>query len=206
MPVDAVDRQSVKFVEGPHPFRVAPGQIVVDRHDVDALARQRVQEDRKRRDERLALAGRHLGYVALVQYDAAEKLAVVVHHVPCDLVASGRPRVAVHGPIAVDADEILRCGQLAVEVGGRHDDFAVLLEAPRRIFHDREGLGKNLLELLFDLFVDRLGQRVDLLRNAFLVFERSIEVLQLRFQIGDLLLVLADMVGDGRFERGAART
>jgi len=28
----------------------------------------------------------------------------------------------------------------------------------------------------------------------------------LRFQIGDLLLVLADMVGDGRFERGAART
>ena len=206
VPVDAVDRQSVKFVEGPHPFRVAPGQIVVDRHDVDALARQRVQEDRKRRDERLALAGRHLGYVALVQYDAAEKLAVVVHHVPCDLVASGRPRVAVHGPIAVDADEILRCGQLAVEVGGRHDDFAVFLEAPRRIFHDREGLGKNLLELLFDLFVDRLGQRVDLLRNAFLVFERSIEVLQLRFQIGDLLLVLADMVGDGRFERGAART
>ena len=83
---------------------------------------------------------------------------------------------------------------------------AVFLEAPRRILHDREGLGKNLFELLFDLFVDRLGQRVDLLRNAFLVFERSIEVLQLRFQIGDLLLVLADMVGDGRFERGAVRT
>ena len=74
------------------------------------------------------------------------------------------------------------------------------------ILHDSESLGKNLLELLFDLFVDRLGQRVDLLRNAFLVFERSIEVLQLRFQIGDLLLVLADMVGDGRFERCAART
>ena len=61
--MQSTDR-SVKFVEGPHPFRVAPGQIVVDRHDVDALARQRVQEDRKRRDERLALAGRHLGDVA----------------------------------------------------------------------------------------------------------------------------------------------
>ena len=39
---------------GPHPLHVAPGQVVVDRDQVDALAGERVQVERQRGHQRLA--------------------------------------------------------------------------------------------------------------------------------------------------------
>src|SRR5918995_462700 len=62
--------------DGADPLRVALGQIVVNRHEVDALALERVQVQRLDGDERLALTGLHLGDVALVQGDAAHQLDV----------------------------------------------------------------------------------------------------------------------------------
>ena len=67
-----------RLVDRAHPFGVAAGQVVVDGHDVHALAarrgvgllgvgrvhRQRVQHDREGRRQRLALAGLHLGDLA----------------------------------------------------------------------------------------------------------------------------------------------
>ena len=58
------------------PLRVALGEVVVDRDQVDALAGQRVQVERLDGDEGLALAGLHLGDVALVEDDAAHLLDV----------------------------------------------------------------------------------------------------------------------------------
>ena len=48
---------------------------------MDALAFERVQIGGQRRDERLALAGLHLGDLALVQHRAADELHVEVPHV-----------------------------------------------------------------------------------------------------------------------------
>ncbi|MGY3287707.1 hypothetical protein ACVWWP_000774 [Bradyrhizobium sp. LM3.6] len=59
-----------------HPGGVAAGEVVVDGDDVDALAGERVEIDRERRDQRLAFAGLHLGDVALVQHHAADQLDV----------------------------------------------------------------------------------------------------------------------------------
>src|SRR5829696_6062938 len=66
------------LVDGAHPFRVALRQVVVDRDEVDTGARQRVQVQRHRRDERLSLAGLHLGDVALVENGCAHHLDVEV--------------------------------------------------------------------------------------------------------------------------------
>ena len=63
-----------------HPLRVAPGQVVVDGDDVDAAPGQRVEDRRQRRDEGLALAGPHLGDLALVEDGAAHELDVEVAH------------------------------------------------------------------------------------------------------------------------------
>ena len=79
--LDDADRHVEEAVDAAHPLRVAPRQVVVHRDDVHALARQRVQVRRQRRDERLALAGLHLGDAAAVQDDAANQLDVVVAHV-----------------------------------------------------------------------------------------------------------------------------
>ena len=73
---DHADGQAEEAVDLPHPFGVALGEVVVDGDDMDALAGQRVEIDRERRDQRLAFAGLHLGDVALMQHHAADQLDV----------------------------------------------------------------------------------------------------------------------------------
>ena len=63
-----------------HPLRVAPGQVVVGGDDVDAPPGQRVEDRRQRRDEGLALAGAHLGDLALVEDDATDQLDIEMAH------------------------------------------------------------------------------------------------------------------------------
>ena len=61
-----------------HPLAVAPGQIVVDGHDVHVVPRDGVQVAGQGGHERLALAGLHLGDLSLVQGHAADELHVEV--------------------------------------------------------------------------------------------------------------------------------
>jgi hypothetical protein len=72
------DRESEETEDGAHPFRVATGEVLVDRDDVCAGAGQRVQVRGQRRDQRLAFAGTHLGDLAVVQHHAADELHVEV--------------------------------------------------------------------------------------------------------------------------------
>ena len=73
---DDADRQAQEFVDLPHPFGVALGEIVVDGDDVNAAPGERIEIDRQRRDQRLAFAGLHLGDAAFMQHHAADKLDV----------------------------------------------------------------------------------------------------------------------------------
>ena len=77
--VDA-DGQPQEVVKLAHPLRVAVGQIVIDRDDMDTLAGKRVQVDRQRRRQRLALAGPHFRNFSVMQRHAAEQLHVEVAH------------------------------------------------------------------------------------------------------------------------------
>ena len=63
-----------------HPQRVAAGEVVVDGDDVDAAAAERVEDDRERRGQRLALAGPHLGDLPVVEDHPADQLHVEVAH------------------------------------------------------------------------------------------------------------------------------
>ena len=78
--------------ERAHPLGVAAGQVVVDRDDVHALAFERVEIGGQGGDQRLALAGDHLGDVAAVEDHPAHELDVEVPHVeepPARLAAGG---------------------------------------------------------------------------------------------------------------------
>ncbi len=73
---DHADAHAEELVDLPHPLGVAARQVVVHGHDMHALAGQRVQIDRQSGDQRLALAGLHLGDLAVVQHHAADQLHV----------------------------------------------------------------------------------------------------------------------------------
>ena len=63
-----------------HPLGVAPGQVVVDRHHVHPASGEGVEVHGQDGHEGLALAGLHLGDLALVQDDAADQLYVEGAH------------------------------------------------------------------------------------------------------------------------------
>ena len=92
---DEADAQTEEPVELAHPLGVAPSQIVVDRDHMDAVAGQRVEVDRQRRDKGLALAGLHLGDLAAMEHDAADDLNREVTHPqhPVGGLAAGREGV-----------------------------------------------------------------------------------------------------------------
>ena len=75
-----------------HPLGVALGQVLVHRHHVHAPALERVEVDGQRGDERLALAGLHLGDPSEVQRHAAHQLDVemtLAEHPPGRLAHHG---------------------------------------------------------------------------------------------------------------------
>ena len=71
---------------------------------MDAFSGQRVEEHRERRDERLALTGLHLRYLASVQGRTTDQLNIVVHHVPLYFRTGSHPGIAPRGLVAVDGD------------------------------------------------------------------------------------------------------
>ena len=77
---DDAGGQPHEAVELAHPLRVAAREVVVHRDDVHALALEGVEVAGQGGDERLALAGAHLGDRAGVEHHAADELHVVVAH------------------------------------------------------------------------------------------------------------------------------
>ncbi len=73
---DHAGREAEEAVDLAHPLGVALGKVVVHRHDMHALAFEGIEIDRQGGDQGLALAGLHLGDLALVQDHAALELDV----------------------------------------------------------------------------------------------------------------------------------
>ena len=74
--LDVGDAHPERLEDGPVPLGVALGEVVVDGDEVHAAPGEAVEIEREARDERLALAGLHLGDVALVEDDPAHQLHV----------------------------------------------------------------------------------------------------------------------------------
>ena len=186
--VDAVYAQTVELVERSHPFGVTLSEVVVDGHHVHAAAGERAQEDGAGGHERLTFTGGHLCNFTLREHYATEKLHVIVHHFPFQVVAAGHPVVVIDGVYAVfvEFDEILRDGEFTVVVCGGDRDGFVVGKAASRFFHDGESLGKRLFECRIHAFEHLLLQLIDLREELFAIFDGSI--FDLRTNFADLLI------------------
>ena len=122
---DDADGQAEEIIDAPHVFRVAAGEVVIDRDDMDAVSGQRVEVTGQRRDQGLAFARAHLGDGALVQHHAADQL-----HIEMTLADGALGRLAHGGEsrnekiVEFDARgelgaEIRRCGRAGPRRTGR---------------------------------------------------------------------------------------
>ncbi len=93
--LDDAQRQAQAVEDGPHPLRVALGQVVVDRDHVDAPTGHRVERGRDGTHERLALAGALLRDASLVEHHGAHQLDVEGPHaqLPAGDLTGGREHV-----------------------------------------------------------------------------------------------------------------
>ena len=203
--VDAVNRYSMEHIYGAHPLRVALGQIVVHRHHVHTVARQRIQEHRQRGHERLAFAGCHFGNLALVQHYATYQLHVVMHHVPLYFIATGHPVVAVYCFVTVNGQKVFPlCCKLAVEVAGRHFYGRVLRKSTGGIFHYCKHFGQHLVKNILGAVEYLLFNLVDLFpqRLALVIFE----FFNIGLQFGYLLALRSHILLDTRTDCGHSTT
>ena len=90
---DQTGLESKIAVHASHLLTVAARQIVVDRNDVHALARQRIQIRGQRRNQRFTLTRFHLGDASLVEQNTADDLhaeGTLAQHTPVGLAHSGK--------------------------------------------------------------------------------------------------------------------
>ena len=115
------DAEAERVIDHAHPLGVAAGEVVVDGDDVHAPPGQRVEIDRQGGDQRLALAGLHLGNVALVQEDAADEL-----HVERAQAERAAGRLAGVGEgLRKQVVQRLALGEPRLELGGLGEDALV---------------------------------------------------------------------------------
>ena len=166
--LDAADGEPEVLVEVAHPRRVAAGEVVVHGDKLDVLAGQGVEVERQGRDKRLALAGLHLGDLALVQHYASYELHVERNHVPGQLVPADLRRRADEMAACV-LHEGERLWQNVVKRLAVGDTLAELLRLLRKVL-----VGEVLrLVLLFDA-VDLANNRPQFLQLTFVLCPEKI--------------------------------
>ena len=77
---DDTDAEPEEFIDLAHPAGIARRQIIIDRHNMDALAGQRIEIDSERGDEGLAFAGTHFGDFSAVKHHPADQLHIEMAH------------------------------------------------------------------------------------------------------------------------------
>ncbi len=169
--VDAIHRQSVKFIQWAHPLSVTTCEVIVDRNQMDAPAGQGVEEHRQRGHQRLSLPRLHLRNLASVQRHPTNQLDVVVDHVPCHLRSGGRPGLGPVRFVALNPHHISCCCNFLVQFCGGHLHIAVGREPTCRLLHKGKRLGHDLFQHLFQPLVHLKLKGIDLLEKQLLLVQ-----------------------------------
>ena len=74
------DAEAEKIINLPHPFGIALGEVIIDGHDVHALAADGVEVGRQGCDQGLTFTGTHFGDLVIMQNHAADQLHVIMTH------------------------------------------------------------------------------------------------------------------------------
>jgi hypothetical protein len=147
--------QAEPAVQAIHPFGVALGQVIVDRHHMHALAGQRIQIGGQRGHQGFTFAGAHFRDLAVMQDHAADQLHVEMAHLQHALAGLAADREGFRQ----DRVERLALGDARLQFGRLGLQFGI-----RQLFQgrfQRIDLANGLLVLLEQPLVaatENLGQ------------------------------------------------
>ena len=106
--LNASSRESQELIDRPHPLRIAPGEIVVGSHDMNAAFLLPMPDDGRNRRQRLSFAGLHLGDLPVGQGQGALQLNVE-HHQTQDASRNNRRHCNRFQQIPRSAAGIAQC-------------------------------------------------------------------------------------------------
>ena len=165
---DYAHSQPQEIVDLAHPLGIAPGQIVVHGDDMHALAFKRIQIDRQRRHQGLALASAHFGDLPAVEDNTADHLHIEVAHAHAALAGLADRREGFRQ----DRVQRLAFFELAPELGRLRRQL--IIGKGFNSWFERIDLPNNLVERLDITIVGRteqgLGKRTD--HGLFLEYQR----------------------------------
>ena len=194
--IDTIDRQAEEHIDRSVPLRVTFSKVVVDRHHVNALMRQRVEVHRKGCHKGLTLTRCHLGDLTLMQNDTTKQLYVIVDHVPLDLVTACHPVVLIHRLGEIIASYYLHkiktrvSSQGFIHLGCGHLYRLALGKTTCGRFDDRICLRQNLVQHFLVFVLDLLLEFVHLVVDLLTLLNRR--GLNLRFEVCDLRFLVCD--------------
>ncbi len=110
-----------------------------------------------------------------MEYHAADKLHVVVHHIPFYLVAPGKPAVVIYGFVAVNFHEILSgSGEVAVKLCGGYLYSGACCKTCGSLSECGKYCGEMLVELVLDSVEDVLFMLINLVPEWLTFFKRKL--------------------------------
>jgi len=172
MLVNAIHAQTMEHIKRPHPFRVTLSQVIIYGYDMHTVSGQRIEEYRKRSHQSLTFTCCHFGNLALMQYHTTEKLYIIMHHIPGNLITTSYPMILPDSLFTFYPYEITSlCSQIAIHFGSCDLDFFILGETTCRIFYNRKSCRQHIIQCLF-VFVEHLFlQLVYLIENRLTFFD-----------------------------------
>ena len=107
--IDTVNTKTMELKDRRHPSAVSFGKVIIHCDQMNSIATQCVEVNRKRRNKCFTLTCLHFSNFTLMKDDAPNQLDVVVNHIPRDLFACCVPRIEPSCPISFDL-HISFCG------------------------------------------------------------------------------------------------
>ena len=190
----AIYRKTVELIERAHPLRVTLGEVIIYGNNVNALAGKRIKKDRERSHQSLSLSCSHLRYHTLMQNNTANKLHIVVHHIPGNQIAACHPLILPYRILALYGNNILGRGKRPVPIHCLNHNPRILLESAGCRLHNCKCLRKHLHKHLLQHCIYLFGKLVNFRCNLLLLLRRDIHILQLCAEFPLLVTLLLHII------------
>src|SRR5450756_1767038 len=125
----------MKLIYRAHPFRVAFRKVVIYSYNMHSPACKCVEEYRKGGNDCLTFTCTHLCDFTFMKSNSPDKLNIIMHHIPQDLITSGYPTVTPKSFISFYCNAFPCSCKVSVVLLSSHFQNTILLKSSGSLFY-----------------------------------------------------------------------